>query len=95
MYTPVITRPCMVLLIDNRQNTIHIHIRTYNTNVCTVFIAIEYISLYPSQLMSVVSPERYWKELMDVHNPGVLEVFVGTNQQCYTPRVAYRLEVHG
>ena len=45
--------------------------------------------------MSVVSPERYWKELMDVHNPGVLEIFVGTNQQCYTPRVAYRCEVHG
>ena len=45
--------------------------------------------------MSVVSSERYWKVLMDVHNPGVLEVFVGTDQQCYTPRVAYRRKVHG
>ena len=45
--------------------------------------------------MSVVSPERYWKELLNEHNPGALEVFVGTDQQCYTPRVAYRREVHG
>ena len=37
--------------------------------------------------MRVVSPEKYWKELMDVHNPGVLEVFVGTDQQCYTTRI--------
>ena len=38
--------------------------------------------------MSVVSPERYWMDLMDVHNPGVLEVYLGTDQQCYTVRVA-------
>ena len=37
--------------------------------------------------MSVVSPERYRKELLDVHNPGALEIFVGTDQQCYTIRV--------
>ena len=37
--------------------------------------------------MSVVSSERYQKELMDVHNPGVLVVPVGEDQQCYTPRV--------
>ena len=41
----------------------------------------------PSQLTSVVSPERYWKELLDVHNPGALEIFVGTDQQCYTTRI--------
>ena len=38
--------------------------------------------------MSVVSPKRYWKDLLDVHNPGVLEVYLGTDQQCYTNRVA-------
>ena len=37
--------------------------------------------------MSVVSSARYQKELMDVHNPGVLVVPVGEDQQCYTPRV--------
>ena len=37
--------------------------------------------------MSVVSPERYWKELLDVHNPGALEIFVGTDQQSYTTRI--------
>ena len=37
--------------------------------------------------MSVVSPERYWKELLDVHNPGALEIWVGTDQQCYTTRI--------
>ena len=42
------------------------------------------------QLMSVVSPERYQKELMNEHNPGALEVFVGTDQQCYTTRVPRR-----
>ena len=42
------------------------------------------------QLMRVVSPERYQKELMDEHNPGALEVFVGTDQQCYTTRVVAR-----
>ena len=46
-------------------------------------------SLYfDPQLTSVVSPERYWKELMDVHNPGVLEVWLGNDQQCYSTRVA-------
>ena len=38
--------------------------------------------------MSVVSPKRYWKDLMDVHNPGVLEVYLGTDQRCYSTRVA-------
>ena len=37
--------------------------------------------------MRVVSSERYQKELMDVHNPGVLVVPVGEDQQSYTPRV--------
>ena len=37
--------------------------------------------------MSVVSSERYQKELMDVHNPGVLVVPVGEDQQSYTIRV--------
>ena len=40
--------------------------------------------------MSVVSPERYWKELLDEHNPGALEIWVGTDQQCYTTRIARR-----
>ena len=43
-------------------------------------------SSYP-QLMSVVSPKRYLKDLMDVHNPGVLVVHLGIDQQCYTNRV--------
>ena len=38
--------------------------------------------------MRVVSSERYLKELMDVHNPGVLVVPVGEDQQSYTIRVA-------
>ena len=42
------------------------------------------------QLMSVVSPERYQKELMDVHNAGALEVFLGADQQCYSIRVVAR-----
>ena len=37
--------------------------------------------------MRVVSSERYQKELMDVHNPGVLVVPVGEDQQSYTSRV--------
>ena len=37
--------------------------------------------------MSVVSPERYWQELVDIHNPGVLGAYLGTNEQCYTVRV--------
>ena len=44
----------------------------------------------PSQLMCVVSPERYQKEFMDVHNPGVLEIHVGADQNCYTTRVVPR-----
>ena len=40
------------------------------------------------QLMSVVSPERYRKELTDVTNPGVLEIWLGNDQQCYSFRVA-------
>ena len=38
--------------------------------------------------MSVVSPERYWKDLMDVYNPGVLEIHLGTDKKCYTNKVA-------
>ena len=37
--------------------------------------------------MRVVSSERYQKELMDVHNPGVLVAPVGEDQQSYTIRV--------
>ena len=37
--------------------------------------------------MRVVSSERYQKELMDVHNPGVLVVPVGEDQQSYSTRV--------
>ena len=40
------------------------------------------------KLMQVVSPDRYWKDLMDVDNPGVLEVFLGQDQQCYSVLVA-------
>ena len=43
--------------------------------------------------MSVVSFERYQKELIDVHNPGVLSVPLGKDQQCYTmttPRTSNR-----
>ena len=38
--------------------------------------------------MSVVSFERYQKELMDMHNPGVLAVPLGQDQQCYSTRTA-------
>ena len=48
------------------------------------YICNDNILYSPSQLMSVVSPERYQKEFMDVHNPGVLEIFIGTDRQCYT-----------
>ena len=37
--------------------------------------------------MRVVSSERYQKELMDVHNPGVLVVTVGKDQQSYSTRM--------
>ena len=37
--------------------------------------------------MRVVSSERYQKELVDVHNPGVLVVPVGEDQQSYTIRI--------
>ena len=47
-----------------------------------------FILFLPPQLMSVVSLERYWKELMDVTNPGVLEVFLGYDQKCYSVRAA-------
>ena len=43
----------------------------------------------PSQLMRVVSTGRYQKEFMDVHNPG-LEIYVGTDQQCYTTKTVQR-----
>ena len=33
MYTPVINRPCMVLLIDDPEHTIHIHIHITLTSV--------------------------------------------------------------
>ena len=41
--------------------------------------------------MSVVSSERYQKELMDVHNPGVLVVPVGEDQQCYSSKAVRSL----
>ena len=37
--------------------------------------------------MSVVSSARYQKELMDVHNPGVLAAPVGNDQQSYSNEV--------
>ena len=43
---------------------------------------------FSPQLMSVVSFERYQKDLTDVHNPGVLAVPLGQDQQCYTTRAA-------
>ena len=61
----------------------HYIIQNYTYAVCI------FSSLVPSsQLMSVVSPERYWKDLMDAYNPGVLEVYLGTDQKCYSTRVA-------
>ena len=41
--------------------------------------------------MSVVSSERYQKELMDVHNPGVLVVPVGEDQQSYSSKAVRSL----
>ena len=38
--------------------------------------------------MSVVSFERYQKELIDAHNPGVLAVPLGQDQQCYSTKTA-------
>ena len=38
--------------------------------------------------MSVVSFERYQKDLTDVHNPGVLALHLGQDQQCYSTRTA-------
>ena len=38
--------------------------------------------------MRVVSSERYQKELLDVHNPGVLVVPLGLDQRSYSPRTA-------
>ena len=43
---------------------------------------------FSPQLMSVVSIERYQKELIDVHNPGVLAVPLGKDQQCYSMMTA-------
>ena len=43
---------------------------------------------FSPQLMSVVSFERYQKDLTDVHNPGVLAVPLGRDQQCYSTRTA-------
>ena len=45
--------------------------------------------------MSVVSPERYKKELMDETNPGVLEVWMGNDQRCYSVRVARTANADG
>ncbi len=52
------------------------------------------ILCYPSQLMRVVSPERYWKDLMDVHNPGVLEIVLGSQRQSYSTSIANRGAIH-
>ena len=43
---------------------------------------------FSPQLMSVVSFESYQKELLDVHNPGVLAVLLGQDQQCYSTKTA-------
>ena len=43
---------------------------------------------FSPQLMSVVSFERYQKELLDVQNPGVLAVPLSQDQQCYSTRTA-------
>ena len=40
--------------------------------------------------MIEVAPKKYNEQLMDVHNPGVLEVFLGTDQECYTGKVVRR-----
>ena len=43
---------------------------------------------FSPQLMSVVSFERYQKDLTDVHNPGVLAIPLDQDQQCYNMRTA-------
>ena len=45
------------------------------------------LSLPPFPAHEWVSPERYWKEFMDVHNPGAVVVHIGDNQVCYSNRV--------
>ena len=40
-----------------------------------------------NQLMSVIAPNRYHKQLMDTHYPGVIEILLGMDQQCYSVRV--------
>ena len=37
--------------------------------------------------MSVVAPNRYHEQLMDTHYPGVIEILLGMDQQCYSVRV--------
>ena len=76
--------PLLVASIKSMQN--------YKCDIdiyCTIYHLYTYMVFPPpSQLMSVVSDERYRKELMDECNPGVLEVYLGKNQQCYTVRSA-------
>ena len=37
--------------------------------------------------MSVVAPNRYHEQLMDTHYPGVIEILLGMDQQCYSVRM--------
>ena len=51
----------------------YICIRIYYTLLILQF---SFLPLILMKIMQVVSPDRYWKDLMDVDNPGVLEVFL-------------------
>ena len=44
--------------------------------------------------MRVVSPKRYWKDLMDAHDPGVLEIVLGSQRQSYSTSIANRGAIH-
>ena len=59
----------------------------YRSTYVYYIYLIHFLPSHFPQLMSVVSPERYWQELVDIHNPGVLEVRLGINEQCYTVNV--------
>ena len=68
-------------------NTVHGVTVGWPRSTSKLHTIILFSSSYP-QLMSVVSSERYWKDLLDVHNPGVLEIHLDTDKQCYTNKVA-------
>ncbi len=63
----------------------YICIRIYYTLLLLQF---SFLPLILMKIMQVVSPDRYWKNLMDVDNPGVLEVFLEQDQQCYSVLIA-------